>query len=97
VSRQSLGPRLDAAVWVQSDADQAQRRGIERDITLGRSRAEAVAFWDEWMSQELPFLAAEHPWERAGLVVCGTPEEPGDGLLVSRARAAREGPAPRTS
>ena len=96
-SRQSLAPHLDAAVWVQSDADEANRRGIERDITLGRNRAEAVAFWDEWMVQELPFLAADRPWERADLVVCGTPAEPVDGLLVSRARATPGGSAPRMS
>jgi hypothetical protein len=96
-SRRSLATWLDGAVWVQSDADEAQRRGIERDITLGRGREEAVSFWDEWMAEEVPFLAADRPWERADLVVCGTPTEPVDGLLVSRARATRGGPAPRTS
>lgn len=96
-SRRSLAPWLDAAVWVQSDEDEAYRRGIERDIGLGRGREEAVAFWDEWMVHEVPFLAADRPWERADLVVCGTPSEPVDGLLVSRARATRGGPAPRTS
>lgn len=96
-SRQTLAPHLDAAVWVQSDAEEARRRGIERDIALGRERAQAVAFWDEWMAQEVPFLAADRPWERADLLVCGTPPEPVDGLLVSRGRAGRGGPAPRTS
>jgi len=96
-AREALTPWLDAAVWVQSDADEAYRRGIERDVAAGRNRAEALAFWDEWMAQEVPFLAADRPWERADLVVCSTPSEPVDGLLVSRARASRGGPAPRTS
>jgi uridine kinase len=96
-AREALTPWLDAAVWVQSDADEAYRRGIERDVAAGRNRAEALAFWDEWMAQEVPFLAADRAWERADLVVCSTPSEPVDGLLVSRARASRGGPAPRTS
>ncbi|HEY6743915.1 MAG TPA: hypothetical protein VI110_16265 [Lapillicoccus sp.] len=96
-SREALTPWLDAAVWVQSDADEAYRRGIERDVAAGRNRAEALAFWDEWMAQEVPFLAADRPWERADLVVCSTPNEPVDGLLVSRARAGSGPPAPRTS
>jgi hypothetical protein len=98
-SRSSLAPWLDATVWVQSDAAEAYRRGIERDIVLGRCRAEAVAFWDEWMEHEGPFLAADRPWERADVVLCSTPE-PGvpDGVVqVSRARAAPGGCARRTS
>ena len=70
---------------------------IERDVRLGRTRDEAVAFWDEWMIQEVPFLAADRPWERADLVVWGTPHEGIAGLLVSPARAGPEPPAPRRS
>ena len=98
-SRSSLAPWLDATVWVQSDEAQSYRRGIERDVVLGRERAEAVAFWDEWMAHERPFLAADRPWERADVVLCSTPEPPvPEGVVVvSRARAGREAPGPRTS
>ncbi len=98
-SRLSLTPWLDASVWVQSDVDEAYRRGIERDIVLGRNRAEAVAFWDEWMVVEEPFLAADRPWERADVVICSTPEPPvpDSVVVVSRGRAALGGPAARTS
>jgi uridine kinase len=91
-SRRSLAPWLDAAVWVQSDEDEAYRRGIERDVRLGRTRDEVVALWDEWMAEEVPFLAADRPWKRADIILCGTPDKEIDGLLVSRARA---GPGPR--
>ena len=73
VSRLALRPRLDAAVWVQSDLTEAKRRGVDRDVAGGRERDEVESFWDEWMQEELPFLAADRPWERADLVVCGTP------------------------
>ncbi len=68
-SRRSLTPHIDASVWVQSDLSEARRRGIERD---GGDDA-AASFWDEWTAQEEPFLAEDRPWERADLVVCGTP------------------------
>ena len=98
-SRSTLAPWLDATVWVQSDEAEAYRRGIERDIVLGRDRAEAVAFWDEWMAHEGPFLAADRPWVRADVVICSTPVPavPDGVVAVSRARAVPGAPAARTS
>jgi hypothetical protein len=68
-SRRSQAPLLDATVWVHSDFAAANRRGIARD---GGTR-EATEFWWEWSPEEQPFLAADRPWERADLVICGTP------------------------
>lgn len=67
--RASLAARADAVVWVQSDRLEARERGLRRDVELGRTPAEAEAFWDGWMGSEEPFLAAERPWEGATLVV----------------------------
>ena len=65
---------LDAAVWVQSDADEAERRGIERDVASGvnGSPEESIAFWHEWDRHETEFLSRDRPWERADLIVAGT-------------------------
>lgn len=68
-SRRSLAHLLDGAVWVQSDANDSRRRGIERD----GGTQEAADFWDEWDADEVPFFDADRPWERADLVICGTP------------------------
>ena len=55
-------------------AREARRRGLERDASYGtRTPEEAEAFWDDWMTEEEPFYAADRPWERADLVVLGTP------------------------
>lgn len=71
--RAELAAGADLVVWVQSDRDTARRRGLTRDVELGRSPEEAEAFWDEWMLAEEPFLAADRPWSRASLIVNGTP------------------------
>lgn len=88
-SRQALAGLVDASVWVQSDVVEARRRGIERDIELGRTPDAAVEFWDRWDAEEVAFLAADRPWERADVIACGTPELTGvphspTEVLVSR-------------
>lgn len=84
-SRRELTAWLDAAVWVQSDTVDSRTRGIARDITLGRETEEAQRFWDEWMSEEQPFLRHDRPWERADLAVLGTASTgPGQWLVSSQ-------------
>ena len=73
VSRRELSELFDLRVWAQSDRVEARRRGIERD-----GGPEHEPFWAEWDAEEVPFLAADRPWERADLVVAGTPELPYD-------------------
>lgn len=78
-SRTSLGPWLDAAVWVQSDHVAARLRGLARDVAARDGApmsdgSDAAQFWDEWEAQEAPFMAADRPWERAALIACGTPD-----------------------
>lgn len=86
ISRRTLAPLFDACVWVQSDFDDANRRGIERQ---GSSREE-TDFWWEWDRQEQPFLADDRPWLRADVVICGAPYlvavdfDPANDVLVGR-------------
>ena len=73
-SRRSLAPYLCAAIWVQSDWPLAEARGIARDMRTERpDPVEAKRFWDDWQEAERSFLASDQPWQRADLVVCGTP------------------------
>lgn len=67
-ARLELMDVLDRAIWVQTDMSVARRRGLIHD-----GGTEAVAFWDEWMTEELPFFARQRPWERADAVVSGSP------------------------
>jgi len=68
-ARRELAPYNDAVLWVQSDDAVARERGIARD---GGDQA-AIDFWDEWMAAEVPFLEDHRPWDRADLIVNGTP------------------------
>jgi pantothenate kinase len=74
-SQRELEHLVDASIWVQSDFAEAERRGIARDVAEGVNgdREQTVAFWHGWMAHEVRFLAEQRPWERACLVVAGTP------------------------
>jgi len=63
---------IDALVWVQSDEREAERRNLARIGQPGGSPTERQH--REWMAEEMPFVAAQRTWERADLVVSGTPD-----------------------
>lgn len=74
-----VSPLTDVAIWVQSDYGVATARGIARD---GDDEA-ALEDWRMWSAAENEYLARARPWERASLVVCGTPEtDPGTGVVL---------------
>ena len=58
---------VDLAIWVETDMQVAQTRGLERDGPDGRD------FWFEWQASEKPFLEADKPWDRAKMIVDGAP------------------------
>jgi hypothetical protein len=74
VTRRALAPLLDATVWVQSDAAEMERRDAVR-VAAGEI---SPAGYAAWMAQEHPFQLADRAWERATVVVAGTPELPHD-------------------
>ena len=79
-ARRTLAPLLDHAVWVQSDLDIAFERGITRDCALWkRTREEAETQWHAFLTEEIPHLETDRPWERADLVIAGNTAEPAPG------------------
>lgn len=68
-SRLEVWPWLTASIWIQSDMDEAERRGIARD----GGTDEARRFWMEWIREENEFMAVQQPWLRASAIVNGTP------------------------
>ena len=70
--RREVAHLVDALVWVQSDQREAERRSLARVGQPGGPRT--VQDLRQWMAEEEPFLANQKPWERADLVVAGTPQ-----------------------
>lgn len=74
--RREISGWLDALIWTYAPMSEARERGIARDVADGGNGSdwsEAEAFWDNWMADEVPFFAADRPWDRANAVVAGYP------------------------
>jgi hypothetical protein len=67
VTRQELSEHIDLPIWVETDPQVAEARGLERDGPDGRD------FWFEWQASEKPFLERDQPWTRAKIIVDGAP------------------------
>lgn len=66
-TRLELSQQIDLPIWVETDLQIAEIRGLERDGPDGRD------FWFEWQASERPFLERDKPWDRAKLIVDGAP------------------------
>jgi hypothetical protein len=87
-ARRELADVIDASVWVQSDLAVTNERNLTR---VGAGEL-PLPVHEQWMAEEIPFLAAQRPWERVDLIVAGTPalsHDPATELVVV---AAARGP-----
>jgi hypothetical protein len=75
-ARRESAHLIDAVIWVQSDERETERRNLARVGQPGGLPTEQD--YREWMAEEIPFQAGQRLWERADLIVCGTPEIPFD-------------------
>jgi hypothetical protein len=82
--RREVAHLIDALIWVQSDEGEAERRRLARDRSPGaldlanKPLGGAPLDHAGWMAEEVPFNAAQRTWERADVIVCGTPQIPYD-------------------
>lgn len=87
--RTTLAPLVDAIAWVQSDRDITERRDAKRVVAGELDQAG----YDGWMSEEIPFQALERTWQRADLVIAGSPSAPHDPstqiVVLRQGRAGR--------
>jgi hypothetical protein len=80
--RREVAHLIDTLIWVQADEAQTRRRSAAR--AADRPAADLAnqpvggAPFDEsgWLTEEIPFNTAQRTWERAGIIVCGTPQIP---------------------
>jgi len=82
--RREVAHLVDTLIWVQADEREAARRSAARVANppaadLANKAVDGTPFDEEgWMAEEIPFNAAQRTWERADIIVCGTPEIPYD-------------------
>ena len=74
--RSEVSHLIDTLVWVQANQQEAERRSLARVGQPGGPRT--VGDYREWMAEEEPFLTRQRPWERADMLVAGTPQIPFD-------------------
>jgi hypothetical protein len=78
--RREVTHLIDALIWVQSDEREAERRALARRASpdpIDRANQPAGGLPpadDEWMAEERLFNTAQRTWERASIIVCGTPQ-----------------------
>jgi hypothetical protein len=91
--RREVAHLIDTVIWVQADEREAGRRSAARAADrpaadLANQGLDGAGFdEDGWMAEEIPFNAAQRTWERADLIVCGTPElryDPGTQIVIAR-------------
>jgi hypothetical protein len=82
--RREVAHLIDVVIWVQADEREAECRRLARDrepdaLDLS-NKAPCGAPFDNagWMAEEIPFNAAQRTWERAKVIVCGSPQMPYD-------------------
>ena len=82
--RREVAHLIDTLIWVQADEREARRRAAARAADppaadVANRAADGDPFDEEgWMAEEIPFNAAQRTWERADIIVCGSPEIPYD-------------------
>jgi hypothetical protein len=80
--RREVAHLIDTLIWVQADERETRRRTAARAANrpaadLANRPVDGAPFDDdEWMAEEIPFNAAQRTWERADIIVCGTPNTP---------------------
>ncbi len=91
--RREVGHLIDTLIWVQADEREITRRAAARAVNppaadLANQGHDGAPFDpDGWLAEELPFNTAQRTWERAGLIVCGSPEipcDPGTQIVIGR-------------
>jgi energy-coupling factor transporter ATP-binding protein EcfA2 len=70
IIREEFVPWIDASMWVQGDLDEQERRLVARDGDSAEQQQHVAA----WLAEELPLMFREQPWQKATVVVAGTPD-----------------------
>ena len=98
--RREVADLIDNLIWVQADERETGRRATARAANplaadLANQAVDGAPIDNEgWMAEEIPFNAAQRTWERADIIVCGTPKLPYPRTELVTAPPPKNGPVP---
>ncbi|HUD06448.1 MAG TPA: hypothetical protein VMR34_01030 [Candidatus Saccharimonadales bacterium] len=71
-SRTEFRKYLSLIIFVNTPKDLCMKRGIERDLSTGKSVEELTEMWTKWYQEEDGYIARDHPRDFADVVIDGT-------------------------
>lgn len=71
-SRKEFRQYLSLCIFVDTPKDICLKRGIDRDLSTGKSQQEITKIWLKWHDYEDKYIARDHPEAYADIVVDGT-------------------------
>jgi uridine kinase len=63
---------ISFGIFVDTPEGICLERGIQRDVSTGKSREEVVKLWQQWLREENIYLERDQPKRYADLVIDGT-------------------------
>lgn len=71
-SRKEFRDYVSFSIFVDTPKDVCLQRGVERDLSTGKSEEEITEMWEKWFEEESKYIQRDNPKGHADLVVDGT-------------------------
>lgn len=71
-SRKEFKDYISFSIFVDTPKEICLQRGVERDLSTGKSKEEITVMWEKWFEEENIYIQRDNPKENADLVVDGT-------------------------
>lgn len=70
-SRKEFRDYLSFSIFVDTPKETCLQRGVERDLSTGKSKEEITELWEKWFDEESQYILRDNPKKHADLVVSG--------------------------
>lgn len=70
--RKEFAPYIGLGIFVDTPRDICLERGIQRDMSTGKSKEEVTKLWNDWLDEEDSYFDKDNPMQRADIIVDGT-------------------------
>lgn len=70
-SRREFQDYVSLSIFIDTPKDICLRRGLERDINVGKTKEELSQMWEGWFEEEDKYLQQDQPKQRADIEIDG--------------------------